>query len=241
MRDPGGDGAWPRERLAHLGVGALGDDELLALVVGAGRPGADARELGRRLLAAVGGRQGLARRGAADFARVAGVGPALGARLAAAVELGRRTLVPGGAEPPRLTTPDRVAGFLLPSYGAAAVERFGLVALDTRHRPLVVRVVSVGSLDATLVHPREVFREAALASAAAVVLFHNHPSGDPTPSAEDLALTGRMVRAGEVMGIEVVDHLILADHRYCSLREAGQLGPCAAAGTARSSDKMVWP
>jgi DNA repair protein RadC len=228
--------------LGRLGAGALGDDELLALVVGAGRPGADARELGRRLLAAVGGRRGLARRAAADFARVVGVGPARGARVAAAVELGRRTLLPSGPDPPRLTTPAQVAGLLLPSHGAAPVERFGLVALDTRHRPLVIRVVSTGSLDATLVHPREVFREAALASAAAVVLFHNHPSGDPAPSAEDLALTARMVRAGDVMGIEVVDHLILADHRYCSLREAGQLGHGnGPVGAPRASDKMVGP
>jgi DNA repair protein RadC len=231
----------PRERLGRCGAGALGDDELVALVLGAGRPGADARTLGRRLLETLGGRPGLARRTAADFSRVPGVGPALGARVAAAVELGRRTLVPDGPVRPRLTTPERVAGFLLPSHGAAPVERIGLVALDTCHHPVAVRVVSVGSLDATLFHPREVFREAALASAAAIVLFHDHPSGDPTPSQEDLALTARMVRAGEVMGIEVVDHVILADHRYCSLREAGHLGPCGPAGASRASDKMVGP
>jgi DNA repair protein RadC len=107
------------------------------------------------------------------------------------------------------------------------VEQFGIVMLDTKHRVIRVKVVSVGSLDTTIVHPREVFREAASASAAAIVLFHNHPSGDPTPSPDDLVLTTRMVNAGDVMGINVVDHLILADQRYYSLVEAGRLQPRA--------------
>ena len=103
------------------------------------------------------------------------------------------------------------------------MEQFGIVMLDTRHRLLRAAVLSVGSLDATVVHPREVFRAAAAASSSAIVLFHNHPSGDPTPSPDDLALTMRMVRAGEVMGIRVVDHLVLADQHYYSLLEAGRL------------------
>jgi DNA repair protein RadC len=95
--------------------------------------------------------------------------------------------------------------------------------LDSKHRLIRVKLVSTGSLDATIVHPREVFREAAAASAAVIVLFHNHPSGDPTPSPDDVALTARMVGAGAVMGIDVVDHLILADQRYYSLLESGRL------------------
>ena len=97
--------------------------------------------------------------------------------------------------------------------------------LDTKHRVIRIRIVSMGSLDSTVVHPREVFREAASASAAAIVLFHNHPSGVPTPSPDDLVLTTRMVSAGDIMGIDVVDHLILADQRYFSLVEAGRLQP----------------
>ena len=95
--------------------------------------------------------------------------------------------------------------------------------LDTKHRVIRIKIVSSGSLDATVVHPREVFREAASAAAAAIVLFHNHPSGDPTPSSDDLALTTRMVNAGDIMGIDVVDHLILADQKYFSLVESGRL------------------
>jgi DNA repair protein RadC len=100
--------------------------------------------------------------------------------------------------------------------------------LDTKHRMLRVRVVSIGCLDSTVVHPREVFREAAAASAAAIVLFHNHPSGDPAPSPDDVALTARMVTAGAIMGIDVLDHVILADQRYFSFAESGQL-PAAIA------------
>jgi DNA repair protein RadC len=103
------------------------------------------------------------------------------------------------------------------------VEQFGIVMLDTKYRLIRIKVVSIGSLDFTVVHPREVFREAASASAAAIVLFHNHPSGDPAPSNDDLALTTRMVNAGDIMGIDVLDHLILAEQRYYSLVESGKL------------------
>ena len=129
----------------------------------------------------------------------------------------------GGVERPRLNTPRQLASYLLPQYGAGSVEQFGIVMLDTKHRVIRIKIVSSGSLDATVVHPREVFREAASAAAAAIVLFHNHPSGDPTPSSDDLALTTRMVNAGDIMGIDVVDHLILADQKYFSLVESGRL------------------
>jgi DNA repair protein RadC len=158
---------------------------------------------------------------------VAGIGRARAAQILAAVELGRRTLVRGAEERPRLNSPRQLAGHLLPLYGAQPVEQFGIVMLDTKHRVIRTKVLSMGSLDTTVVHPREVFREAASAAAAAIVLFHNHPSGDPTPSTDDLVLTTRMVNAGDIMGIEVIDHLILADQRYYSLMEAGRLQPRA--------------
>ena len=124
-----------------------------------------------------------------------------------------------------MTTPRQLAAYLLPLYGTGTVEQFGIVMLDTKHRMIRMRIVSTGSLDSTVVHPREVFREAASASGAAIVLFHNHPSGDPTPSTEDLMLTTRMVNAGDIMGIDVVDHLILAEQKYFSLMESGRLPP----------------
>ena len=213
----------PREKLERLGVQGLGDNELLAVVIGSGSREAGALELANRLLECAGGAHGLARIGLDRLCAVSGVGPARAAQVVAAVELGRRTLVRAIAERPRLTTPRQLAMYLLPQYGTADVERFGIVMLDTKHRVIRVRLVSIGSLDSTVVHPREVFREAAFAAAAAIVLFHNHPSGDPTPSPDDLALTTRMVSAGDIMGIDVVDHLILAEQRYFSLVEAGRL------------------
>ena len=113
----------------------------------------------------------------------------------------------------------------MPQFGNRPVEHFGVVLLDTKHRVLRSTLLSVGTLDASIVHPREVFREATRGGAAAIVLFHNHPSGDPVPSDDDVALTRRLVRAGELMGIAVLDHVILAETRYCSLREMGRLRP----------------
>lgn len=215
----------PREKLERLGVTGLGDNELLALVIGIGSRALDALELANRVIGRAGGLHALTRIGVGDLRDLPGIGRARAAQILAAVELGRRTLVRRAADRPRLKSPRQLAAYLLPQYGIAAVEQFGIVMLDTKHHVIRIRIVSVGSLDATVVHPREVFREAASASAAAIVLFHNHPSGDPMPSPEDLVLTTRMVNAGDIMGIDVIDHLILADQRYYSLMEAGTLPP----------------
>jgi DNA repair protein RadC len=151
---------------------------------------------------------------------VTGVGPAQASRVQAAVELGRRTLVLSPKARPRFRNAQDLASFLLPQFGAHPVERFGVMLLDTRHRLLATRLVSIGTLDASVAHPREIFREALLGAAAAVAVFHNHPSGDPRPSEDDVALTTRLRQAGRVMGIDVIDHVILADTLYCSLRES---------------------
>jgi len=215
----------PREKLERIGPSGLGDNELLALVLGSGSRGRDALELANRLLDQAHGLHGLTRVSPGHLRRVAGVGRARAAQVLAAIELGRRTLVRAAAERPQLTSPRQVAAYLLPLYGAGPVEQFGILMLDTKHRPLRVKVISTGSLDATVVHPREVFREATLMSAAAIVLFHNHPSGDPSPSPEDFVLTTRMVNAGDIMGIEVLDHVVLADQRYFSMKESGRMQP----------------
>jgi DNA repair protein RadC len=213
----------PREKLERLGPAGLGDNELLALVLGGGVRGSGALELANRLIAFAGGLYGLTRAAVSDLRRVRGVGRARAAQVIAAIEFGRRTLVRETEERPRFTTPPLMAAYLLPLYGASAVEQFGLVMLDTKARIIRTKLVSVGSLDSTIVHPREVFREAAAGAAAAIVLFHNHPSGDPTPSKDDLVLTARMIHAGEIMGIDVVDHIILADQTYYSLLESGNM------------------
>jgi DNA repair protein RadC len=213
----------PREKLERLGPSALGDNELLALVLGSGLRGHNVLDLSNVVLDQCGGLHGLTRAAAADLRRIAGVGGARAAQVLAAVELGRRTLVRTHADRPQLNTPRQLASYLLPQYGSRPVEQFGIVLLDTKHRLLHIKLVSTGSLDSTVAHPREVFREAIAGRAAAIVLFHNHPSGDPHPSVDDVALTVRLADAGEVVGIDVLDHLILADQRYYSFTEAGQL------------------
>ncbi|MGE0041197.1 MAG: DNA repair protein RadC [Vicinamibacterales bacterium] len=213
----------PREKLARAGAAALGENELVALLVGSGVRARDALGVAEDVLAAAGGVHGLARVGLDELTRVAGVGPSRAARLVAAVELGRRVVAGGRGSRPVLSTPAAVAAHLLPLYGGHRVERFGLVLLDTKYRLIRTAILSVGSLDASIADPREIFREAALASAAAIVVFHNHPSGDPRPSAEDVGLTARLRRAGDVMGIEVVDHIILGDGRWFSFKDAMRL------------------
>ena len=148
--------------------------------------------------------------------------PARAAMVVAGVELGRRTLTRPRPDRKHLAAPREVAAYLLPRYGASPVERFGIVSLSTKHRVLRTEIVSTGTLDASLVHPREVFRMAAMHRAATIVLFHNL-SGDPTPSVDDVTLTERLQQAGTLMGIEVLDHVILADTRYCSFKEMGRL------------------
>jgi DNA repair protein RadC len=209
----------PREKLERVGAGGLGDNELLAIVLGHGAPRAGALELANAVLAAVGGLHGVARATLDDLRQVPGIGAARAAQLVAAIEAGRRTLVRGRRDRPQIMNPRDAAELLLPQFGNMPVEHFGVVLLDTKHRVLRSTLLSVGTLDASIVHPREVFREATRGGAAAIVLFHNHPSGDPAPSKDDLELTDRLVRAGELMGIDVLDHIILAETKFCSLRQ----------------------
>jgi DNA repair protein RadC len=213
----------PREKLCRLGADALGDNELAAIVLGQGPRRRSALELANDLLAALGGVHGLTRVTLDELQRVHGIGPARATQLLAAVELGRRTLTRPNAPREQILTPRDAAAYLSPRFSARGVEQFGVVLLDARYRVIRAALLSTGGLDSAPVQPRDVFREAAGGRAAAIVLFHNHPSGDPAPSHEDILLTARMLRAGEVMGIDVVDHVILADNRYYSFREAGAL------------------
>ena len=212
-----------REKLDRLGAAGLGDNELLAIIVGHGSRQISALDVANLVLDAAAGVHGLTRVSRDELGRVKGVGAAKAAQILAAVELGRRTLSRSLGDRVQFDGPEDVAAYLMPQYGSRLVEHFGIVLLDTKHRVLRTRVLSVGTLDASLVHPREVFREATLGGAAAIVLFHNHPSGDPAPSGDDVALTTRLVRAGDLMGVDVIDHIIVADACYCSFKETGRL------------------
>jgi DNA repair protein RadC len=213
----------PREKLARAGASSLGDNELIAVLLGSGVKQRDALTVAQDVLEAVGGVRGLSRAEADQLCGVAGVGAPRAARLLAAVELGRRALTIEPADRPRLGTSIELGRYLLPLYAGHRVERFGLVMLDSKHRLIKTEILSTGTLDTSLAHPREVFRAAALASAATIAVFHNHPSGDPVPSPDDVLLTRRLVLAGGVMGIDVVDHIILGDGRWYSFRAAGLL------------------
>ena len=209
----------PRERLARHGASALSSRELLALLVGTGSRQASALDVADRLLGS--GLRGLAARSLGELEATHGLGRAKAARVLAALELAARIGSEAGAKAPAFRTPAESAAYLIPRYASRPVETFGLLALDVRRRLKHEAVVSVGCLTASLVHPREVFQEAVVARAAALVLFHNHPSGDPEPSAEDVALTRRLAQAGALMGIEVLDHLVLGAGRFVSLKERG--------------------
>jgi DNA repair protein RadC len=216
-----GDG--PRERLEALGAESLSEAELIALLLRTGGSGRDALSLAAWLLQRHGGLVGLATVEGAELTRAPGVGKAKSAALVAALELGRRLASRRlrAGEPVR--GPADVFRHFHARMRAWRHERFFVLLLDGRHRLLREVVISQGTLTASLVHPREVFRPALREAAAAVVLAHNHPSGDPTPSAEDREITGRLAEAGILLGIPVLDHVVVAERGWSSLCELGSL------------------
>ena len=209
----------PREKLRRAGAEALGDNELVAAVLGSGTRSRGALALGQDVLSTAGGIQGLVKLGIDELMRVPGVGLPRAARVLAAIELGRRVLTADGGDRPQIGRPEDAARYLMARYGGHRVERTGVMLLDLKRRVIRTTILSVGSLDNSAAHPREVFREAVVASAASVVIFHNHPSGDPAPSSNDRRVTERLIDAGRVMGIHVLDHIILGDGRYFSFSE----------------------
>lgn len=219
----------PRERLARLGPAALSDAELLAILLrtGDGSAGASALDLAHRLLAEAARRAGDARRALRylatasldELAQLKGIGPAKAAQVKAGVELGRRVARDEAWERPLLRSPADVARFFLAELRDLEQEQFHALLLDTRGGFIAAELISVGDLSGSPAHPREVFKAAVRKNAHALILVHNHPSGDPTPSPLDVAVTRRLVEAGRLLGIEVLDHLVIGDNSYVSLRQ----------------------
>ena len=212
----------PRERLLTNGVEALSDAELLALVLrSGGRRGETAVDLGRRLLAAFGGVVALRRATLSELTRQEGIGLAAAATIVAALEVGRRATATridrGGIFRGSIEVFQHFRSRLTPLQK----ELFCVLMLDAKHRKIRDVQISEGSLTASIVHPREVFAPAVRDSAAAVILVHNHPSGDPTPSPEDAELTRRLRQAGEILGIRVLDHVIVGAEAHFSFVDAG--------------------
>ncbi|MBI3321018.1 MAG: DNA repair protein RadC [Candidatus Omnitrophica bacterium] len=226
----------PRERLTQLGAEALSEHELLACLLGRGVAGESVLISARRLLSTFGTLRGMFEASVEQLSQVHGIGPAKAAQLKAAIELARRMALPAHQRPPRvIESAEAAAELLRPRLVEKKKEHFVAILLDARHRVIRISPIAVGSLSATLVHPRELFKEAVAASAAAVIVAHNHPSGDPEPSAQDVQITKRLVEAGALLGIEVLDHLIIGADGLVSLRAAGVIRDPAPSRTGRSA------
>ncbi|MGD8605098.1 MAG: DNA repair protein RadC [Anaerolineales bacterium] len=211
----------PRERLLSLGPAALSNAELLAVLLGSGTRGQNAVSLAQQLLLEVGGLSGLHGAGLPELRRKRGIGPAKAAQILAAVELGRRLATASPGERPTIQTPDDAASLVLYEMGALEQEHLRVMLLDTRNQLRKTAEVYRGSLNSSLIRVGEVFREAVRINAAAIVVVHNHPSGDPTPSPEDVAVTRAIVEAGKLLDIEVLDHLVIGKGQYISLKARG--------------------
>lgn len=213
----------PREKLEMLGAAALSNAELLAILLRTGSAQESAVQLAARLLSRSGGLRLLPGLSLEEMMEIKGLGPAKAIQIKAALELGRRlaTLPPDEAE--RITSPQRAAGLFMEQLRYKRKEYFMILLLNTKNHVISKEEISVGSLNASIVHPREIFNIPLRKSAASVILVHNHPSGDPSPSQEDLEVTRRLVEAGNILGIAVRDHLIIGDGCYFSFKEKGLL------------------
>jgi len=211
----------PRERLAALGPEALSSAELIAILLRIGIKGINAMQLAQELLIGVGGLTGLHMVPYDELCNHRGIGPAKAAQLKAAVELGRRLAIALPEEQPSIQSPDDAAALLLYEMGALEQEHLRVLLLDTRNR--LIRMVDVyrGSLNTSIIRVGEAFRDAVRVNAASIIVVHNHPSGDPTPSSEDVNVTRALVEAGRLLDIEVLDHLVIGKNSYISLKAKG--------------------
>ncbi len=211
----------PRERLQKLGAEAMSSQEILALILGRGIAGESVMVTAQRLLSQFGSLKGMADATLEELTRIKGIGPAKASQIKAAFELANRLEFPEPVTKVSVKTPDEVANVVRGRLRGKKKEHFLAVLLDTRGQLIKIVEVSIGSLDSTIVHPREVFKEAILASAASVIVVHNHPSGDLTPSEEDIKLTRKLFQTGETMGIDVLDHVVIGDGGYLSMKRQG--------------------
>ena len=208
----------PRERMMQHGAETLSDAELLAILIGSGVPGKNAIQLARDLLRD--GINALARRDAGDLMTVAGIGPAKAARIAAALDISRRIVIGDVALPDPVDVTD-FGRTLVMRCAKYRQERLGAVFLDARHRIQEEREIFIGTVDKTFVSSRDIIRYAVLGSASGVVVWHNHPSGDPTPSNEDKTFTRKLRESLGLIDVELVDHLVIGLHGFCSMKEKG--------------------
>ncbi|MCL1918950.1 MAG: DNA repair protein RadC [Peptococcaceae bacterium] len=209
----------PQERLYRYGTEPLTDAELLAILLRTGSQQENVLELAERILLEVGGLSRLAQESAHDLTQHCGIGPAKAAQILAALELGRRMRQSIPEKRSKITCPEDAANLVMEQMCGLDREHFWVIMLNTKNSCLGIDKVSIGSLNSTVIHPRECFKEAIRRSANAVILVHNHPSGDTLPSPEDRQITARLVQGGKLLGIEVVDHIIIGDRNFFSCKE----------------------
>jgi len=215
------EGERPRERLEHYGPSALSSAELLAIILRVGTKDENVIRLAQRLLTTYGGLVGLAQAPFSEMMEIKGLGEAKITQLKAAFELGRRLLVAAPHERPLVKSPADAANLLMMEMGLLEQEHLRTVLLDSKNQVLKVHTVYIGSLNTAVVRVGELFREAIRLNCAALIVAHNHPSGDPTPSSEDVYVTRQIVEAGKLLNIDVLDHLVICQARWVSLKERG--------------------
>lgn len=215
----------PREKLLASGAASLSDVELLAILLRTGTRTQSVLHVAEEVLAKYRDRGlvSVVHMAPAELAEVKGIGQAKAATILAAVELGRRLASKAAEKFETIHGPEDVAAYAMPHFRYELREHFAVMLLDTKNHVLGMPTVSVGSLSASIVHPREVFRVAIQQAAASIILLHNHPSGDPSPSQEDIAVTEQLIKVGKIMDLPVLDHIIIGDNNFISLKEQGMV------------------
>jgi DNA repair protein RadC len=211
----------PRERLQKFGPEALSAQELLALVIGRGISKKSVMSIAQELLVKFGNVKAISQATIEELSQIKGIGLAKAAQIKACFELGRREDLEPELKNFDIKDPEAVVKAIRGSIQDKAKEHFKLILLNPRNKIIGISTISIGTLNASLVHPREVFKDAIMHSAASVVLAHNHPSGDPEPSEDDLKITKKMVESGKILGIEVLDHIVIGKDNFCSFKERG--------------------
>jgi len=211
----------PRERLQKFGPEALSAQELLALVIGRGIPKKSVMSIAQELLAKFGNVKAISQASIEELSQIKGIGLAKAAQIKASFELGRREELEPELKNFDIKDPEAVVKAIRASIKDKAKEHFKLILLNPRNKIVGISTISIGTLNASLVHPREVFKDAIMHNAASVVLAHNHPSGDPEPSEDDLKITKKLVDSGKILGIEVIDHIVIGKNNYYSFKAKG--------------------
>ncbi len=215
------EGERPRERLLHYGPAAVSTAELLAIILRVGSTDENVIMLAHRLLTRFGGLAGLVQAPIEELVTVKGIGPAKAIELKAALEVGKRLIVAAPHERPTVKSPADAANLLMLDMAPLEQEHLRTMIMDSKNHVLKIHTVYVGSVNTAVVRVGELFREAIRMNAAAVIVAHNHPSGDPTPSPEDVHVTRQIVEAGKILSVDVLDHLVIGQQRWVSLKERG--------------------